>query len=388
MEQKLAAVFAAGFSQVPVTVLCAELGISRQTFYKYRRRWRSEGPAGLVERSRSPKRSPQLMPAGLEDEIVRLRKDLPLDNGAQSIAYALHRQARWDPVPSVSAIHRALRRRGMVVPEPSKRPRSAVKRFAWPRPNDAWQIDATRWALVDNTVVWVMDIIDDHSRLLVASQACTGPTSEAAWDAFTTGCGRWGVPAHVMSDNGTCFTARFSKVGGTAPFERDLAALGVRHILSSPSHPQTCGKIERQHKTLKTWLTRQEPASGLAQLQDQLDAWTGFYNQRPHHSLNGASPHETWHATAPAQPGPAIGPEPEAALRTVGASGTFGWDGHAIGLGQDRAGTTILVTSRGDDLAVFDPNGYLIRRLTLDRTRHYQPTGRPPGRPPRHRPTV
>jgi len=388
MEQKLAAVFAAGFSSVPVTVLCAELGISRQTFYKYRRRWREEGPAGLVERSRAPKRSPQLMPAALEDEIVRLRKELPLDNGAQTIAYALAGQGRWDPVPSVSAIHRALRRRGMVVPEPSKRPRSAVKRFAWPRPNDAWQIDATRWALVDDTVVWIMDIIDDCSRLLVASQACTGPTSEAAWKAFTTGCARWGAPARVMSDNGTCFTARFSKLGGTAPFERDLAALGIRHILSSPGHPETCGKIERQHKTLKAWLARQDPARDLAELQKRLDGWTAFYNQRPHSSLDGTAPLDAWHSAPPARPGPPLAPDPASGLRLVEARGAIGWEGHIIGIGQAHAGETVLVTARGDDLAVFDATSGLIRRLTLDRTRHYQPTGRPRGRPKSQRPTV
>ena len=147
MEAKLLAVLTAGVSSVRVTDVCAELGLSRQTFYKYRRRFETEGPGGLVERSRRPRSSPRLMAPEVEDEIVRLRKELPLENGAQTIAYHLARSG-W-PVPSVSAIHRALVRRGLVRPQPEKRPRSSWRRFEWPRPNDAWQIDATCWGLSD-----------------------------------------------------------------------------------------------------------------------------------------------------------------------------------------------------------------------------------------------
>src|SRR5947209_13409592 len=199
MEAKLRAVLAAGTVGVRVTELCSQQEISRQSFYKYKRRWEAEGPPGLVERSRRPHRSPASMPPELEDEIVRLRKTLPLDNGAQTIAYALARAGKQ--VPSVAAIHRALVRRGMVVAQPQKRPRSAWRRLVWPRPNDAWQIDATRWSLRSGREVWIMDILDDHSRLVVAARVCGGPTGEAAWGAFCDGTERLGVPANVMSDN-------------------------------------------------------------------------------------------------------------------------------------------------------------------------------------------
>jgi winged helix-turn helix protein len=99
METRLLAVFTAGLKSVSVSGLCAELGVSRQTFYKYRRRFVAEGPAGLAERSRRPHRSPGMIPAEVEDEIVRLRKELPLDNGAQTIGYHLARSG-W-AVPSV-----------------------------------------------------------------------------------------------------------------------------------------------------------------------------------------------------------------------------------------------------------------------------------------------
>jgi transposase InsO family protein len=376
MEAKLRAVLGADVPGVRVKDLCIELGISRQTFYKYKRRWAEEGPAGLVERSRRPVHSPGLLAADVEDEIVRLRKSLPLDNGAQTIAYHLQR-AGW-PTPSVATIHRALVRRGMVAPQPEKRPRSSWRRFEWPRPNDAWQIDATCWALRSGREVWVMDVLDDHSRVVVAARVCDGPTGEAAWGAFCDGSARWGLPRHVMSDNGPCFTGRFL-TGGEVAFERDLRALGINHICSSPGHPQTCGKLERFHQTLKKWLRGRPLARSRPELQRQLDEFLGFYNHdRPHRALDGATPAERWAATNPSGPGEPIPAPPYAKLATV-TGNQISWGRHRIGVGPDLTGTRLLVIARDDDLAIFGPPG-LVRRLRLDRSRISQPTGRPPDR--------
>ena len=379
METRLLAVFTAGLKSVSVSGLCAELGISRQTFYKYRRRFLIEGPAGLAERSRRPHRSPGMIPAAVEDEIVRLRKELPLDNGAQTIAYHLDRAGR--SVPSVATIHRVLVRRGLIDPQPQKRPRSSWRRFEWPAPNGAWQIDATQWVLAGGKEVWIMDLIDDHSRVLLAARVAGGPSSAAAWDAFCDATARWGLPAHVMSDNGTCFTGRFLS-GYKVEFERDLAALGIRHITSSPGHPQTCGKIERSHQTTKRWLARQRPARTLAELQNQLDEWLAFYNyQRPHRAIDGAVPAERWAASPPDRPGPPIPEPPRAGLRHV-SNGRLSWDETYIGVGAEHNGHQLLVIGRHDDIAIFSEHG-LVRRLTIDRSRSYQPTGRPRGPRPR-----
>ena len=139
MEAKLLAVFSSGV-RLNVTALCRELEISRQTLYKYRRRFEAEGPGGLVERSRRPHSSPGRVSLAMEEAIVLARKALPVQYGAQTIAYHLERTGQ--PAPSVATIHRILVRRGMVTPQPAKRPKVAWKRFEWPRPNDAWQIDA------------------------------------------------------------------------------------------------------------------------------------------------------------------------------------------------------------------------------------------------------
>lgn len=384
METRLRAVLAADVAGVSVSELCRRLGISRDTFYRYRRRFQTEGPAGLAARSRRPKSSPGQIPAGLEDEIVRWRKqlhDLGVDHGAQTIFYHMAREGSGAP-PSVATIYRVLVRRGLVSPQPQKRPRSSYIRFEWPRPNDAWQIDATAWVLADGDKVWIMDLIDDHSRLVPMALACPGPTGAAAWEAFSTATSRYGLPAHVMSDNGICFTARFTS-GGENDFEADLRALGIGQILSSPGHPQTCGKLERFHQTLKTWLKSQPLPETIEQLQTQLDRFLDYYNQqRPHRALGGDTPLQRWQASPAAQPADPIPSSPRASLHQVDHSGICSWRTHTIGIGQQHQGQTVLIIARGDQLTVFGPTGP-IRTLTIDPTRRYQPTGKPRGRRPK-----
>lgn len=384
MEAKLLAVFSSGLD-LNVKALCVELGISRQSFYKYRRRFLEEGPAGLVERSRRPRSSPAMVAPVVEEAIVRLRKELEIDNGAQAIAWHLARRPELGPVPSARTVHRVLVRRGLVVAQPEKRPKSSWRRFEWPRPNDAWQIDATAWALADGRQVWVMDVLDDHSRVLLAARAGHGPTGTAAWEAFAHAATIWGFPARVMSDNGSCFTGRFH--GGEAEFERQLRAMGIIHMLSSPGHPQTCGKLERSHQTTKRWLRTQPPAIDLVELQHQLDTWLEHYNHhRPHRAANGDTPANRWRAGVPTDPGKPIEGPRRTSLHTVTSNGVIGWGDHyLINVGSPLAGQTVLVVATGEDLTIWGPPGK-IRTLTIDPTRRYQPSGRPRGRRPRPNP--
>jgi transposase InsO family protein len=341
----------------------------------------ADGPAGLVERSRRPHRSPAQVSAELEDEIVRLRKSLPLDNGAQTIAYHLERSG-W-AVPSVATIHRVLVRRGQVVAQPEKRPRSAWRRFEWPAPNSCWQIDATMWALADGREVWIMDVLDDHSRVLIAARVCHQATGPAAWDAFAHGAADWGLPAHVLSDNGVCFTGRLFS-GGEVDFERTLRTFGIHQIHSSIAHPQTCGKLERSHSTTKRWLALQGFAQDESELQQRLDQWRGFYNyERPHRALKGATPFERWSASPPARPGAPILEPADAQLRRVDPTGIAAWKHYKLGIGREWAGHNVLIIARDrHDLTVHGPNG-LNRDITIDPNRCYQPNGRTPGRRPK-----
>jgi transposase len=187
-----------------VAEVCRRRGISRETFYEYKRRYDLEGAAGLEARSRRPTRSPAQIDVDLEVEVCKLRKDHPRW-GARRIRAEL-RRAGVDP-PAVSTIHQALRRNHLVVDQPKKRPK-ATKRFEREVPNDLWQIDATKVHLAEGTEVWVMDALDDHARFLLAARAALSPTTEAAWACFEEAAARHSMPRQLISDNGPCFTGR------------------------------------------------------------------------------------------------------------------------------------------------------------------------------------
>ncbi|MCJ7436581.1 MAG: helix-turn-helix domain-containing protein, partial [Acidimicrobiia bacterium] len=155
-----------------VAELAAAHGVHRSWIYKLLARYREHGEAGLTPRSRRPVSSPSAIPTELEDEIVMLRKQLAeegLDAGAVTIHWHLSR--RHDTVPSVSSIWRILKRRGFVVPQPKKRPRSSFVRFEADLPNETWQSDMTHWTLTNDRHVEIVNFIDDHSRLCIASIA-------------------------------------------------------------------------------------------------------------------------------------------------------------------------------------------------------------------------
>lgn len=181
----------------------------------------------------------------------RLRKTLPLDNSAQSIADELARSG-W-AVPAVATVHRALVRRGQVVAQPQKRPHRAGHRFEYATPNECWQIDATHWDLAGGRVGWIMNLLDDQSRLAAASLAGGGATGDLAWAAFTDAAERLGVPQRMLSDNGMCFsTAR----RGLTPCDFRARASGF--VVSLPvesrrTHPRSaCPGFRRPSSGLRS----------------------------------------------------------------------------------------------------------------------------------------
>lgn len=133
-----------------VSEVCREAGIAPKTFYKWLSRYRDDGPDGLVERSRRPHRSPQQTLVELEERIVRLRKELAdagLDHGPTTIQWHLGRDKTVGKAPAESTIYRVLQRRGLIIPEPRKRPHKEWNRFEAGAPNELWQIDAMGWTI-------------------------------------------------------------------------------------------------------------------------------------------------------------------------------------------------------------------------------------------------
>ena len=257
--------------------LAAEHGVSRSWVYELLARYRAHGEAGLEPRSRRPRGSPTQVSGEVEQRIVALRKELAeegLDAGAHTIHY--HLTQRGGSVPSVSTIWRILQRRGFITPQPQKRPRSSLIRFEATLPNECWQADTTHWALADGTDVEILNIIDDHSRVLVASMVHRVTKAVDVVACFHQAAARWGYPASMLTDNGAIFTA--AARNGRCALEGELDALGITFKHSRPYHPQTCGKIERFHQTLKKFLAKQPAARTTGQLQDHLDRFADYYN--------------------------------------------------------------------------------------------------------------
>jgi transposase InsO family protein/transposase-like protein len=375
---------------ISVTAVCRDEGVSRTVFYKYVKRVQREGLDGLEERSRRPRSSPQQTPVEIEDRIVRLRKELDdagLDHGATSIQWHLGRQAGVATVPSVATIHRILVRRGLVVPEPRKRPKATFRRFEAPAPNEMWQIDHIDWVIATG-VVKIFSIIDDHSRVAIRCRAVPQATSEQAWVTFCQGAQRWGLPSGTLSDNGLCFSGKLRHV--EVLFEAQLRDVGVRPITSRPWHPQTAGKVERFQQTLKKWLRkRRRLHASIDELQADLDEFTRIYNtERPHQGIGRQIPAERWRATPAAGPADHALAHPERPSKTlhvvVDSTGCVRAEHFRIHVGIEHHRRDALVIIDKTRANVFI-DGELIRHLELDRSRSYQPSGRRRGGPRRPR---
>jgi transposase InsO family protein len=362
-----------------------DYGVSPRWIYELCRRFDREGEVGLEPRSRRPHRSPRRTSELIEDEIVELRKelaDLGVDAGAHTIAAHLVRRHGEGPVPSVSTIWRILSRRGFVTPQPQKRPRSSFIRFEAAMPNERWQADITHWRLADGSEVEILNVVDDHSRLLVASDARTVFKAADVVAAFHAGAATCGFPASLLTDNGAVFTAAPRK--GRCAIELETAALGIRSVHSSPYHPQTCGKVERFHQTLKRFLARRDRAGTICELQAQLDRFRDYYNTvRPHRAIERRTPAEAFAGRPRATPSfPGLRAPAHVRVRRdrIDITGVITLRHnsrlHHIGLGRRLVGTRVIALVDGLRVRVITEDGELIRELVLDPSRDYQPHGR------------
>jgi transposase InsO family protein len=358
-------------------------GVSKTWVYELLARYKAEGEAGLVPRSKRPHHSPTKVADRFEDEIVRIRKELTeagFDAGAETIAVHLRRAHRRGKIPSSATIWRVLKARGFVTAEPHKRPKSSYRRFAADLPNERWQMDVTHVVLATGKEVEILNIIDDHSRLCVASSARRIFKAIDVVTDFHEAAGRWGYPASVLSDNGAIFTA--AARNGVCVMESELLELGIEFRHSRPYHPTTCGKVERFHQTLKKYLAASKPARNLEALQCRLDKFVEYYNTiRPHRALGRRTPHVAFLARTKARPsGQPFKMPPHCRVRQDKVNSgniTLRYKSTlyhvAVGRRHDKKAVLILVANR--DVRIMTSDGTLLRRLSLDPKRIYQPLG-------------
>jgi putative transposase len=368
--------------KVNVTAWCEANGISRRTFYRHRQRIEAEG--SWQPRSRRPKTSPGVTPPAVVAQIVALRAELAPASGADAIIAALAGRAAADGwaargwrVPHRSTVNKILKREGLVTPDPRKRPRSSWRRFAYARPRDCYQIDATGVKLATGATAVVFDVLDDCTRLLAACHAADAETAAAATTALRAAAAACGAPGIVLCDNGSAFTGGPNARGaGASAFSRAVTALRARLIHSSPYHPQTCGKVERHHQTLKNWLATQPLPATIPELQTLLDTYRTWYNTRRHHTAIATTPRHAWDS-APAHGGPGHLPRQDDATihkLTVAANGTIALGALKISAGTTRAGQAITIIRDHDRVTAYTPGGQPIGHIHLDHNKTYQGT--------------
>jgi transposase InsO family protein len=343
-------------------------------------RYHEGGEAALELKRRGPTRPANRTADDVEDLVVGWRKHLDefgLDAGARTIAWHLRRDGA--PEPSLATIHRILVRRGFVTPQPQKRPRNSWQRFVADLPNECWQSDMTHWELAGGRSVEIVNVVDDHSRAVMASVALTVAKAPDVVRIFHQAVATFGLPQNILSDNGAIYTAAYR--GAASSLEIELRALGIGFRHGRPYHPQTQGKVERYHQTLKKFLRRQRKARSLAELQAQIDGFVTYYNEERPHQAHGEVPMEVWRARDKATPildGEALPPATKVRQDKIDTTGTvtlrYRSKLHHIGVGRKHKGTRVLLLVCDLDVRVIArDDGRKLRHLTLDPTIDYQP---------------
>lgn len=352
-------------------------GMSRQRIYQLLARYKEDGIDAVEPRSRRPHSNTAATPEPIRSRILQLRTELTaagLDAGPVTIAWHLTQDNLH--VPSTSTIRRILTHAGLVTAEPKKRPKSSYIRFEADQPNETWQSDFTHWHLSDGHDVEILNWLDDHSRLLLSCTAHSRVTGGLVVTSFTTNINEYGPPQSTLTDNGFVYTSRFR--GSRNAFEYQLAALGIEQKNGHPFHPQTQGKIERFHQTLKLWLSKQPPADTLEQLQRQLDQFRSIYNQkRPHRALNQQTPQQAYNATIKATPlartanthyrvrNDIIDQFGKLTLRRAGRL-------HHLGVGRDHARKTVLILVDEHDVTITDQTtGEILGTYLIEPDKNY-----------------
>ncbi|HEV2362107.1 MAG TPA: IS481 family transposase [Acidimicrobiales bacterium] len=363
----------------PIKQLAARNGVSASWLFKLWRRYRLEGEAGLEPRSRRPHTSPARIADRFEDEIVAIHKELAdegFDAGAASVHY--HLEKRHPQPPSLSTVFRVLKARGFVTLAPQKRPKSSQQRFVAQLPNETWQADMTHVTLASGEVYEVLNMIDDHSRLCVASRAMRVVKGTDVVRVLHRAAESYGYPASFLSDNGLIFaTMRRHGVAGVT--EQELFALGIAQKHCRPYHPQTCGKVERFHQTMKKYL-RTKDIDTPKQLQRHLDRFVTYYNEiRPHRGIDRQTPAAVYAAREKVVPSPRFVKVGERRLRLdkIDKAGhvTLRHRGrlHHIGIGRPWAGWPVAMLIDGLDIEIVGLDGSPLRHFRLDPSRDYQP---------------
>jgi len=330
-----------------VRELCRRFGVSPTTGYKWRERFRASGEAGLTDLPRRPHRSPGRTEPKIEELALKVRDAHQAWGGRKLRAWLSARGHEVSPSPStITAI---LRRHGRIDPSEGAKHR-AWQRFEHPEPNQLWQMDFKGHFTVTEGRCHPLTVLDDHSRFSLGLEACGDERAKTVGERLTNIFRRYGLPERMVMDNGspwghdaehrhTLFTVWLMRLG-----------IGVSH--GRPYHPQTQGKDERFHRTLKAEVLRGTTFKDLRHCQDAFDDWRDVYNlERPHEALGMATPasrYQVSHRPFPEHLPPVEYPAQDK-VRRVQDQGRFTFKGRNVKVSTAFKGFPVVVRPTGAD---------------------------------------
>ena len=274
--------------------LCRRFGISPQTGYKWLRRFETLGQAGLLEQSRRPLNSPRQCKPDLEADVIALRKQHP-KWGGRKISHKLAVSV------APSTITNILHRHDLILPHDSAASQP-WHRFEHEAPNDLWQMDFKGFFQTNQGACYPLTMLDDHSRFNLTIQACPHQRGVLVQEHMTEVFRQYGLPAQINTDNGAPWGSP-SSPGQLTPLTIWLVRLGIKVTWSRPRHPQTNGKNERFHRSLKAEVLSGRSFKNLIEAQHAFDQWRDIYNHhRPHEALNHLVPMDRYQASPRSYP--------------------------------------------------------------------------------------
>ena len=341
MSQRQEFVQLATQADVNFSALCRAFGLSRKTGYKWCARFLQQGPAGLEDRSRRPRRSPRRT-ADDTEAVVRAWRESHPAWGGRKLAAALENDG-LTAVPAPSTITAILRRHELLDPAEATKHRP-WQRFERTAPNELWQMDFKGHFALAAGRCHPLTVLDDHSRYSVVLQACANERTETVQTCLQRAFECYGLPAAILTDNGPPWGD--GPAHPYTPLGAWLIRLGIRVCHTRPYHPQTNGKEERFHRTLKAEVLRYHHFTDLAECQGVLDDWRMVYNtRRPHESL-GQKPPASRYAIS-SRPYPSVLPPveygPEDQVRKVQAQGVLSFKGRLWPVGKAFRGQPVAL---------------------------------------------
>ena len=330
MEQRACFMLAAEMGDASFAALCREFGISRDTGYRWLRRWRAEGSAGLFERSRAPRGNPRAVAPELLEACLALRRRHPRWGPVKVRAALLRAHPGWC-WPAASTIGELFAREGLTTQRKCRRrapPGGPL--FAADAPNEVWATDFKGWFRTgDGVRCDTLTLADACSRYLLRCQAVARPDAEHVWPILDAAFREYGLPLRLRSDNGPPFAT--TGAGGLSRLAVLVIKAGVRPERIAPGKPQENGRLERLHLTLLQD-TASPPAASLQAQAKRFQKFRRSYNEeRPHAALDNATPADCYQPSPRRWDGRLRSPEPEAdAMRRVKANGTISWRGKRV----------------------------------------------------------